>query len=67
MLSCLIMLLVWVIVAAICWIVIKEVLAVFWSPPAPIMHLVGLLLGLLVLIQALACLGLIEGPFPHRL
>lgn len=67
MLSCAVMILIYVIVAAIFWYVIQEVLKVFWTPPPPVMHLIGLLIGLLVLLAALNCLGVVEGgPFIHH-
>lgn len=68
MLSCLVFVLVYVILAAIAWYVIQEVVKIFWTPPAPVMQLIGLLLGLLVMIAALSCLGLVtDAPFTiHR-
>lgn len=59
MLECLLMLIVYVIVACIVWYVIAELVKVFWTPPPPVMHLIGLLLGLLVLIGALNCIGVL--------
>lgn len=67
MLECLVYVLLYVIIAAIAWYVIQEVVKVFWTPPPPVMHLIGLLLGLLVLLAALNCLGVIDGGRPFAL
>jgi hypothetical protein len=69
MLECLLVLIVYVIVAVIVWYVIQELLKVFWTPPPPVINLIGLLLGLIVLIGALNCIGVFaDGRFPmlHR-
>lgn len=72
MLECLLMLIVYVIIAVIFWYVIQQLVTVFWTPPPPVMNLIGLLLGLLVLIAALNCLGILGGDgapfrFNHRM
>lgn len=71
MLECLLMLIVYVIVAVIVFYIVQQLVTVFWTPPPPVMQLIGLLLGLLVLIGALNCLGIFDGgsthgPFFHR-
>ena len=65
MLECLVYLIIWAIVALICWLVLTKVVETFWGGVDPrIMQLVGLLFGLLVLIQMLRCMGFL-GWFPR--
>lgn len=68
MLECLIYLIIWVIVALIVLYVIEMVLKPFIALPPPIMMLIRLLIGLLVLLACLDCLGLTRvGMFPGRM
>lgn len=65
MLECLVVLIVWVIVALIVLYVIETVLRPFIALPPQILMLIRLLVGLLVLIAALDCIGLLRlGMFP---
>lgn len=65
MMECLIYLVIWAILALICWIVIQKVLAIFWGgADSTIMQLVGLLLGLLLLLQTLRCMGFLGRIIP---
>ncbi|CAN5814026.1 hypothetical protein BH20PSE1_BH20PSE1_01030 [soil metagenome] len=64
MLDCLVYLLIWVIVALIVIYIIEAVVGQFLTLPPPIMMLIRLLVGLLVLIAALNCLGLLNMGFP---
>lgn len=57
MLPCLVYLLVWVIVALIVLYVIETIVKMFFPLPPNIIMLIRLLVGLLVLIAALDCLG----------
>jgi hypothetical protein len=69
MLECLVGLIFAVIVALIVLFVIEKALAPFIALPPPIMMLIRLLVGLLILIYALQCLGIIGGGHPflfHR-
>jgi type III secretory pathway component EscU len=60
-LECLVSLIVVVIIALIFVYIIETVLAPFITLPPPIMTLIRLLIGLLVLIYALQCLGILGG------
>lgn len=60
MLGCLISLLIFGILLAIVYYVLKLVADMFLPLPAKIWQLIGILFGLLVLVQALACLGIIS-------
>lgn len=64
MLSCLVYLIIWVIVALIVIYIIEAVVGQFLTLPPPIMMLIRLLIGLLVLIAALNCLGLLDMGLP---
>jgi hypothetical protein len=57
MLECLVMLIVWVIIAIIVLYILETVLAPFISLPPPVYMLIRLLIGLLVLIAFLNCCG----------
>ena len=61
MLSCLIYLIIVVIVAIIILYVLEQVLAPFLSLPAPVYTLIRLLIGLLVLLYFLECIGWGQG------
>ena len=61
MLECLVGLIIAVIIALIVIYVIETVLAPFITLPPPILTLIRLLIGLLVLIYALQCLGILSG------
>jgi hypothetical protein len=60
MLECLVMLIVWVIVALIVIFVIETLVAQFFPIPPQILMLIRLLVGLLVLIAALDCIGFVS-------
>jgi hypothetical protein len=64
MLECLVFLIVWVIVALIVVYAVELLVGQFLPLPSPIIMLIRLLIGLLVLIAALKCLGLFSGGFP---
>lgn len=64
MLECLVFLIVWVIVALIVVYAVELLVGQFLPLPPPIIMLIRLLIGLLVLIAALKCLGLLSGGFP---
>lgn len=66
MLECLVQLLVWVILALIIIYVIELLVAQFLPLPPPIVMLIRLLAGLLVLIAALDCIGLLHMGLPFR-
>ena len=68
MLECLVGLIIAVIVALIVLWVIETVLAPFITLPPPILMLIRLLIGLLVLIYALQCIGVLGGGhlYPFR-
>lgn len=67
MLECLVYLIVWVIVALIVLYVIELLVGQFLPLPPQIMMLIRVLLGLIVLIACLECLGLVHmGMFPRR-
>jgi hypothetical protein len=61
MLECLVMLIVWVIIAVIVLYILESVLAPFIALPAPVYMLIRLLIGLLVLIAFLNCCGFLGG------
>lgn len=61
MLACLVSLIIWVIVALIIIYIIELLVGQFLPLPPPIMMLVRVLIGLLVLIAALDCFGLLGG------
>jgi hypothetical protein len=66
MLECLVYLIVWVIVALIVLYVLETLVAMFLPMPPNILTLIRLLVGLLVLIAALECLGFLStGMFPR--
>lgn len=66
MLTCLVYLIVWVIVALIVVYVIELIVGQFLTLPPPIGLLIRALVGLLVLIAALECLGFLgTGFFPQ--
>lgn len=60
MLECLVYLIVWVIIAVIVLYVVEILVAQFFSIPPPVMMLVRLLVGLLVLIACLDCIGFVN-------
>jgi hypothetical protein len=60
-LECLVGLIIAVIIALIILYVLETVLAPFITLPPPIMMLIRLLMGLLVLIYALQCIGVLGG------
>jgi hypothetical protein len=66
MLECLVFLVVWCIVALIIVYVIELLVGQFLPLPAPIIALIRVLIGLLVLIAALDCLGILHMPLPFR-
>ena len=61
MLECLVSLLIWVILALVIIYVIETLVSQFLPLPPPIVMLIRLLIGLLVLIAALDCIGLLHG------
>ena len=61
MLGCLVTLIVWVIVAVIILYVLEQVLAPFFPLPPPVYMLIRLLIGLLILIEFLGCIGFLGG------
>lgn len=67
MLECLLYLCIWAILALICWIVLQKVLFIFWGGEvdSKIMQLIGLLFGLVLLIQTLTCMGFLGRIFPR--
>jgi hypothetical protein len=66
-LECLVYLIVWIIVALIVIWIIEQLVGMFLQLPPNILVLIRLLVGLLVLIAALDCLGLFHtGVFPLR-
>ena len=67
MIGCLIGLIIMVIIAVIVLYVLEAVMAPFFTLPPPVYMLIRLLIGLLVLLYFLQCigfLGLSGGPFP---
>lgn len=64
MLNCIVFLLVWCIVALIVIYVLEMILSQFLTLPPPVTMLIRLLIGLLVLIAALNCLGLLNMSMP---
>ena len=64
MLECLVYLIVWVIIAVIVLYILESVLAPFIALPPPVYMLIRLLIGLLVLIAFLNCIGFLGGS-PH--
>lgn len=67
MLSCLVSLIVWVIVAVIFLYVIELLVSQFLPIPPPVVMLLRVLIGLLVLIAALDCFGFMQSfPMPFR-
>ena len=66
MLSCLISLIIYAIIALIILIIIETILAQFFPLPPKILLLIRVLVGLLLLIQALSCLGLLPLSAPFR-
>lgn len=64
MLHCLVYLIVWIIVALIVLFVIETLVKQFIALPPPIIMLIRLLIGLLVLIAALNCIGLLHMDMP---
>lgn len=67
MLECLVMLIVYVIIALIVLYILEAALAPFFPLPSPVIVLIRLLIGLLVLIAFLNCTGLLGGGFGLRL
>lgn len=67
MLSCLVSILIWCIVAAIILYAIEAVLGSFLPLPPQVILLVRLLIGLLVLLALLDCAGLLHMGFPRPL
>jgi hypothetical protein len=66
LIGCLIPLIIWVIVAVIVLYSLEVALAFFLTLPPPVYMLLRLLIGLLVLLEFLACTGLLNGGFdPH--
>ena len=61
MINCLISLIIVVIIALVVLYVLEAVLAPFIALPAPIMNLIRLLVGLLVLLWFLQCVGIFSG------
>jgi hypothetical protein len=61
MLSCLVYLIIWIIVALIVLYIIETLLAQFLPLPPPVIMLIRLLFGLLVLIAVLNCIGIFPG------
>ena len=74
MIGCLISLIIVVIVAVILLYVFEAIVGVFLALPPPVYMLIRLLIGLLVLLYALQCLGSMGlfpgfngfGPYPYR-
>jgi hypothetical protein len=65
MLGCLISLIIAVIVALIVLYVLESVMAPFMALPPPIITLLRLLIGLLVLLYFLSCIGFLGSGFPE--
>jgi hypothetical protein len=61
MIGCLISLLIVVILALIFVFAIEQIVGVFLQMPAQVWMLIRLLVGLLVLLYALNCLGFVDG------
>ena len=61
MIECLISLIIWCIVAAIILYVVEAVLRSFLPLPSQVLMLIRLLVGLLVLLAVLDCLGFMQG------
>lgn len=61
MLNCLIYLIIYVIIALIVLYIIETLLAQFLTLPPPVIMLIRLLVGLLILIAALDCIGIMPG------
>lgn len=61
MIGCLITLIIWCIVAIIVLYVFEYLIAQFIALPPPVFVLIRLLVGLLVLLMFLECIGLVGG------
>jgi len=61
MVSCLVTLIIYCIVAVVLLWVIETILASFLAPPPPIINLIRCLAVLLILVWMLDCLGIVPG------
>lgn len=64
MLTCLIYLIIWCIIAIIVLYIFETVVAMFIALPSQVFVLIRLLVGLLVLLAFLNCVGLLGGAYP---
>lgn len=64
MLTCLIYLIIWVIIAVIILWIGEMLITQFIALPPPVFMLIRVLVGLLVLLAFLNCVGLLGGAYP---
>lgn len=64
MIECLIGLIIYAIIAVIVVYVFEAIVAAIWTPPPPVFMLIRLLVGLIVLLRGLKCLGGLDARFP---